>query len=78
MKEEMGREQIKRMIKGKMDYSFVTAYSLLRDQKRVTIPQQIKDQNGHITSPVCSKVSRLRGRLTEGSSFGQWFQSSAR
>ena len=42
MKEEMGKEQIKRMIKGKMDYSFVTAYELLKDEKRVILPPQIR------------------------------------
>ena len=76
----LGQEQVKRGIKGRMDYSFVTAYQLLKDEKgsKKRASVEVNGVNGHIkvnvnsqgwiTEPVSSKVCRLRSRILDKSS----------
>ena len=85
LKSNLGKDQIQRMIKGRMDFSFVTAYELLKDQKKRELPSirlrqgwtTNKEDPGWITDPVISNTSRLRGRLGSQGSFGRKFKGTA-
>ena len=62
LKELKDNDRIRRILRGRMDYSFVTAYELLKDQKvkKIEPESELLKQNHQIMPTVNNKITRFQ------------------
>lgn len=62
LKELKDNDRIRRILRGRMDYSFVTAYELLKDQKvkKIEPESELLKQNHQIMPTVNNNITRFQ------------------